>query len=87
VIACAAAAVVLIGVLYWGIGGVRPPGPGGAACGLWDAVYFSGVTFATVGYGDLVPAPHARPLALAEGALGAFTFGFFVVVLANRLRH
>ena len=30
---------------------------------------------------------HARPLALAEGAVGLFVTGFFVVVLANRLRH
>jgi tetratricopeptide (TPR) repeat protein len=87
VVACAAAAVVLFGVLYWWIGGVRQPGAEGEAVGVWDAIYFSGVTFATVGYGDLVPAPHARPLALAEGALGAFSVGFFVVVLANRLRH
>jgi hypothetical protein len=29
--------------------------------------------------------PHARLLALTEGAVGAFTMGFFVVVLANRL--
>ena len=30
-------------------------------------------------------APHARLLALTEGVVGAFTMGFFVVVLANRL--
>jgi hypothetical protein len=87
VLACAAAAVLLFGVLFWAVDGVRPPGGGDAPTGLWDAIYFSGVTFATVGYGDLLPAPHARALALAEGALGATTVGFFVVVLANRLRH
>jgi Ion channel len=39
-----------------------------------------------VGYGDFLPAtPHARLLALTEGAVGAFAMGFFVVVLANRL--
>ena len=48
-------------------------------------MYFSGIPFATVGYGDFLPAPHARLLALTEGAVGAFTMGFFVVVLANRL--
>ena len=54
---------------------------------LWHAIYFSGITFATVGYGDFLPAPHARLLALTEGVVGVFTMGFFVVVLANRLRR
>ena len=48
-------------------------------------MYFRGLPFTTVGYGDFLPAPHARLLALTEGAVGAFTMGFFVVVLANRL--
>ena len=48
-------------------------------------MYFSGIPFATEGYGDFLPAPHARLLALTEGAVGAFAMGFFVVVLANRL--
>jgi hypothetical protein len=48
-------------------------------------MYFSGIPFATEGYGDFLPAPHARLLALTEGAVGAFPLGFFVVVLANRL--
>ena len=45
------------------------------------------MTFTTVGYGDLLPTPHARLLALSESAVGAFLTGFFVVVLMNRLRH
>ena len=48
-------------------------------------MYFSGIPFAPAGDGDFLPAPHARLLALTEGAVGAFTMGFFVVVLANRL--
>ena len=48
-------------------------------------MYFSGIPFAPAGDGDFLPAPHARLLALTEGAVGAFTLGCFVVVLANRL--
>ena len=48
-------------------------------------MYFSGIPFAPAGDGDFLPAPHARLLAWTEGAVGAFTMGFFVVVLANRL--
>ncbi len=47
---------------------------------LADAVYLSGSTFTTLGYGDVAPAtPAARTLAVAEAATG---FGFFAVVIA-----
>jgi tetratricopeptide (TPR) repeat protein len=86
VVGLAAAIVLAFGLLYWAVGGVTTPG-GREAAGLWDCVYFSGVTFATIGYGDFLPAPGVRPLALLEGFLGALTMGFFVAVLTNRLRR
>jgi hypothetical protein len=47
--------------------------------GLADAVYLSGATFTTLGYGDLTPVtPPARALAVAQAATG---FGFFAVVV------
>jgi hypothetical protein len=47
--------------------------------GLADALYLSGTTFTTLGYGDLTPATQAaRVLAVAEAATG---FGFFAVVV------
>jgi hypothetical protein len=47
--------------------------------GLIDSIYFSGVTFTTLGYGDLFPVgPVSRALAVAEAATG---FGFFAVVI------
>lgn len=64
VIGTAVVLVLLYGLLYWGIGGVvavHAPGP----VTVWQAVYFSGITFATVGYGDFVPA--ARALAGLDG--------------------
>jgi tetratricopeptide (TPR) repeat protein len=86
VVGMAAGVVVLFGLLYWANGGVVAAGSKERA-GLWDCVYFSGVTFATIGYGDFVPTPWTRPLALFEGFVGALTMGFFVAVLANRLRR
>jgi exonuclease VII small subunit len=86
VIGTAIILVLLYGLLSWAMDGVLPtqaPEP----LTLWHTVYCSGITFATVGYGDFLPAPHACLLALTEGALGALTMGFFVVVLANRLRR
>lgn len=46
---------------------------------LGDSLYFSGVTFTTLGYGDFTPEGTAgRVLAVAEAATG---FGFFAVVI------
>lgn len=86
VVGLGAAIVTLFGLVYWTLGGVVTAGGSGPA-GLWESIYFSGITFATVGYGDFLPAPHIRALALLEGAIGALTMGFFVAVLANRLRR
>lgn len=48
--------------------------------GLTDSIYFSGVTFTTIGYGDIVPAGAvSRLLAVVEGGTG---FGFFAIVIS-----
>jgi hypothetical protein len=62
------------------------------ALGLLDGVYFSMVTIATLGYGDIHPVlPMSKSLALAEVAVGVW---FFITVIpvavadqAERLRH
>jgi hypothetical protein len=47
---------------------------------LAEALYLSGTTFTTLGYGDVTPAtPAARVLAVLEAATG---FGFFAVVVS-----
>lgn len=86
VVGLAAAIVVVFGLIYWATGGAVAAGskePGG----LWESMYFSGVTFATVGYGDFLPSARTRAVAMVEGFVGALTMGFFVAVLANRLRR
>lgn len=83
----AAAIVLVYALVYWQIGGAVPPDDRYAGgCDFPTALYFSGITFTTVGFGDLVPAPHARLIAMSEGAIGFALVSFFVVVLANRLR-
>jgi hypothetical protein len=84
VVATAATTILLYGSYYWMTGGIvqnHAPGP----VDLRTAIYFSGITFATVGYGDFVPAPAFRLVALTEGFLGAMLMGLFVAVLAHRL--
>lgn len=86
VLGTAVAAILGFALLYWATGGVYTQA-GAPVRGFTDALYFSGVTFSTVGYGDLVPSPALRLVAMFEAVLGAFTIGLFVVVLANRLRR
>jgi len=45
------------------------------------AVYFSTITFTTLGYGDLRPTEAARGLAALEAILGYLTFGVIIGVL------
>lgn len=84
VVGTSAVLIVAFAIAYWLVGGVVSPETGQAAS-LVDCFYFSGITFTTVGYGDLVPAGYVRLVALSEGFLGAFMIGFFVVVLMHRL--
>jgi hypothetical protein len=80
------AGVVILGfaLLYWVTGGAHSPGaPHPLSFG--EAFYFSGITFATIGFGDFIPYPSLRLVALLEGCLGVLMMGLFVAVLANRL--
>lgn len=49
------------------------------------AVYFSIVTFTTLGYGDYTPALDIQLLAASEALAGLIIFGLFIGVAANAL--
>ncbi|WP_342247419.1 pentapeptide repeat-containing protein [Pseudomonas sp. OTU5201] len=51
-----------------------------AAC-----MYFSVVTFTTLGYGDIAPLGLSRPLAAFEAFVGSFTMALFVVVFVKKM--
>jgi len=57
--------------------------------GFWErmgnALYFSGITYATIGYGDIRPVDSARLLAVIEGILGIVLNAALVVVLFRKL--
>jgi hypothetical protein len=76
---------LLFGVAYGMLERAWPGSFGGVAPGELDlarAIYFSFVTIATLGYGDLVPvSPPARGLAMVEGVGGQF----YLAVLVARL--
>ena len=48
-------------------------------------LYFSVVTFTTLGYGDLVPIGPSRVVAAVEAFAGSFTLALFVVVFVKKM--
>src|SRR5438132_5105991 len=76
VVVWAAGLITGFGLLHWSL--ATPIA--GADGGLGTHLYFSGTTFFTLGYGDLVPTGAAgRILSVAEAGLG---FGFLAVVVS-----
>jgi len=59
--------------------------PGGGMRWL-DYIYYSTITYTTVGYGDFIPKPYGlfRLLAACEAFLGVFLAGLFVFTLARK---
>ncbi|MFN2359999.1 MAG: potassium channel family protein [Marinobacter sp.] len=62
---------------------------GGALPDFESAVYFSGVTYTTIGYGDVLVMPPWRIIATVEGLTGivmcSLSAAFFFTVLTNLL--
>ncbi len=52
---------------------------------LWDSIYFSIVTFTTLGYGDFQPQGYLRIFASLEAILGVFFMALFVVTLSRKI--
>ena len=50
-----------------------------------SSIYFSVVTFTTLGYGDLIPSGATRVLAAIEAFTGSFTIALFVVVFVKKM--
>ena len=65
-------------------------GPHAVKCGkvectsFWEALYFSGVSFSTIGYGDMSPLGITRLFAVLEGVLGILTCSGFLVSIVNK---
>jgi hypothetical protein len=69
---------------YWSSGGITT-GPAEFVPTFAESLYFSVVTFTTLGYGDFHPKSSFQLVAISEAFLGAFVIAFFVVVVSRRL--
>jgi hypothetical protein len=49
----------------------------------FDALYFSIVTWTTLGYGDFVPTPEMRMVAAAQAIIGYVSMAFFIALYIN----
>ncbi len=76
-----AAGIFFFGALQFWLDGI--PGHG-----FWAHVYFSGITFLTIGYGDLVPiAPVPRALAVIEGVVGITVLGMLIASWTKKIMY
>ena len=52
---------------------------------FFSSVYYSVVTFTTLGYGDFTPVGISRAIAAIEAFTGSFTIALFVVVFVKKM--
>lgn len=86
--------IILFSLIFWGLG-IENRGEiieislaGSIESNIisfFQALYFSVVTFTTLGYGDLVPIGLSRLFAAIEAFLGSFTIALFVVVFVKKM--
>jgi hypothetical protein len=74
-------AIFAFGTLQYALGAVPDSG-------WWGHVYFSGITFLTIGYGDLSPVGALpRFLAVLEGAAGIATLGMLIASATKKIMY
>ncbi|WP_163576443.1 potassium channel family protein [Halomonas faecis] len=89
ILAIIAASIIVFSLFYVIPGSYfNAPGPDGdtvqRGLGYWEALYFSGISFTTIGYGDISPIAQSRFFAVAEGIVGVILSSSFLVSLVRR---
>jgi len=52
---------------------------------FWDAAYYTGITYFTVGYGDILPVGPIRYLADITAFVGVFMMSYFTVAFVRKI--
>ncbi len=84
VVMSAFAIVLIYAVAYYAVGAISPDGEDYDA-DFRESLYFSVVTFTTLGYGDYAPLTEWQLLAVSEAFIGAFTIALFVLVFGRKM--
>lgn len=73
-------------ILFYLLKSITTAAPNNFLLNFGDYVYYSVVTFTTLGYGDIIPKTSTlyRLLAVSEAFLGAFLMGLFIFTLARK---
>ena len=75
-------------VVVFGFGTLQYALNGIPGSGWWEHIYFSGITFVSVGYGDLVPVEALpRALAVLEGVTGITFLGLLIASATKKIMH
>ena len=82
----AGALIIVLCALFYSQPGALVYRDGTIEPSFFQGLYFSTITFTTLGYGDFFPSAHGfcRQLAMAEAVSGGFLMALFVVCLAKR---
>jgi len=73
--------IVIFGTVLYGVDAL----PGRT---YWEHVYFSGITYLTVGYGDLAPAtPIGRFISVLNAGVGIGTFGMLIAAVTKKVMY
>lgn len=78
-----ALAIVFVSAIFYTYAGVLKEGIV-ANPGFFEALYFSVVTFTTVGYGDVIAVGLSRIVAVLEAFCGVFITPLFIVALSRK---
>jgi len=77
--------IIIFTLLYYSADGIAKDGDEDYDSSLKECLYFSVVTFTTLGYGDYSPKSSFQLIAVFEAFLGAFTIALFVLVFGRKV--
>jgi hypothetical protein len=77
--------ILSFAIAYYSLGAITADSSSGHAPNFWECLYFSVVTFTTLGYGDYRPLAQFQLLAVTEAFIGAFTIALFVLVFGRKV--